>query len=191
MMLPPPCLTRRMVFMPGTHTKKLNLCLIRPDNFLSRGPRVLQVPFGRLQMCCRPCALWPLYHKDLSGGWLQRGLSFWKVLTRMTTGFSVNSLTTQLSSPKPRVNIQPALGKVLVVLNFFHLLMMDAIVLSGTFKAADIFLYPFLHLSLNTIPSQTMLSSFDFMLGLCSNVHCGTLCRRGCVPFQVMSNQLN
>lgn len=98
MMLPPPCLTRRMVFMPGTHTKKLNLCLIRPDNFLSRGPRVLQVPFGRLQMCCRPCALWPLYHRDLNGGWLQRGLSFWKVLTRITTGFSVNSLTTQLSS---------------------------------------------------------------------------------------------
>ena len=37
----------------------------------------------------------------------------------------------------------PALGRVLLVLNFFHLRMMEATVFLWTFNAEDIFLVPF------------------------------------------------
>ena len=32
--------------------KEFNLCFIRPENLVSHGPRVLQVPFGKLQVGC-------------------------------------------------------------------------------------------------------------------------------------------
>ena len=82
---------------------------------------------------------------------------------------------------------------ILVVLNFFHLRMMEATVLIGTFKAAEFFLYPSPDLFLKTILSRRSTdNSFDFMLGFVlwhalSTV--GPYIDR-CVPFQ-MSNQLN
>lgn len=48
LMLPPPHFTLGMVFRPGTHTKELNLCLIRPNNFLPHGLRGLQGTLGGL-----------------------------------------------------------------------------------------------------------------------------------------------
>ena len=60
-----------------------------------------------------------------------------------------------------------------MVPNFFHLRMMEATVLIGTFKAAEMFLYPSPDLFLKTILSRRSTdNSFDFMLGLCSDMHC-------------------
>ena len=60
-----------------------------------------------------------------------------------------------------------------MVLNFFHLQMMESTVLNGTFKAAEMFLDPSPDLCLETILSQRSTdNSFDFMLGLCSDMHC-------------------
>ena len=60
-----------------------------------------------------------------------------------------------------------------MVPNFFHLQMMEATVLIGTFKAADFFLYPSPDLFLKTILSWRSTDNlFDFMLGLCSDMHC-------------------
>ena len=36
----------------GIQAKEFNLCFIRPDNLVSHGLRVLQVPFGKLQAGC-------------------------------------------------------------------------------------------------------------------------------------------
>ena len=68
---------------------------------------------------------------------------------------------------------QPALGRVLVVSNFFHLRMMEATVLLGNFTAAEIFSYPSTDLCLTqsclgalwTIPSTSW-------LGFCSDMNC-------------------
>ncbi|KAI3374050.1 hypothetical protein L3Q82_022616 [Scortum barcoo] len=91
-----------------------------------------------------------LYHTGLIGGLLQRWLSFWKASPlstevrwssdRVTIGFLVTSLTKALFPRSLSLDGRPALGRVLVVLNFFHLWMMEATVLIGTFKAAEIFL---------------------------------------------------
>ncbi|KAK3535077.1 hypothetical protein QTP70_003027 [Hemibagrus guttatus] len=60
---------------------------------------------------------------------------------------------------------RPALGRVLVVPNFFHLQMMEATVLIGSFNAAEIFLYPSPDLCLDTILSQSSTdNSLDFMV---------------------------
>ena len=78
----------------------------------------------------------------------------------MTIGFLVNSLTMALFPRLLTLDGRPALGRVLVVLNFFHLRMMEATVLIGTFKAAERFLYPFPDLFLKTILSRR---STDFL----------------------------
>ena len=92
---------------------------------------------------------------------------------RVTIGFLVTSLTKALLPRSLSLDGRPALGRVLVVLNFFHLRMMEATVLIGTFKAAEIFLYPSPDLFLKTILSRRSTdNSFDFMLGLCSDMHC-------------------
>ena len=65
--------------------------------------------------------------------------------------------------------------------------------LIGTFKAADIFLYPSPDLFLKTILSwRSTDNSFDFLRGLFSDMHStvGPYIDR-CVPFQIMSNQFN
>ena len=92
---------------------------------------------------------------------------------RVTIGFLVTSLTKALLPQSLSLDGRPALGRVLVVPNFFHLQMMEATVLIGTFKAAEIVLYPSPDLFLKTILSQRSTdNSFDFMLGLCSDMHC-------------------
>jgi hypothetical protein len=89
---------------------------------------------------------------------------------------------------------RPALGRVLVVLNVFHLRMMEASVFLGTFNAADICWYPSLDLCLDTILSRSSTdNSFDlitwFLLWHALST-VGPYIDR-CVPFQIMSNQLN
>ena len=63
---------------------------------------------------------------------------------RVTIGFLVTSLTKALQARLLSLAGRPALGRVLVVPNFFHLRMMEATVFLGTFHAADIFFVPFL-----------------------------------------------
>ena len=103
---------------------------------------------------------------------------------RVTVGFLVTSLTNALLPRTLSLDGRPALGRVLVVPNFFHLRMMEATVLTGTFKAAEMFLYPSPDLCLKTILSRRSAdNSFDFMLGVCTltcTVNCGTLCRQVC-----------
>ena len=57
---------------------------------------------------------------------------------RVTIGFLVTSLLHQLLS----LTRGTALGKVLVVPNFFHLRMMEAIVFLGTFTVVEMSGYP-------------------------------------------------
>ena len=128
-------------------------------------------------------------------------MSFWMVLPSpqrnsgalpVNIGFLVTSLTKALLPRLLSLAGRPARGSVLVVPNFFHLRMMEATVFLRTFNAADIFLYPSPDLCLDTILSQSSTeNSFDLMAWflLTCNVNCGTLNR--CVPFQIMSNQLN
>ncbi|XP_041647287.1 alanine aminotransferase 1-like [Cheilinus undulatus] len=58
---------------------------------------------------------------------------------RVTNRFLVTSLTKALLPRSLSLDGGPALGRVLVILNFFHLWMVEATVLNGTFKAAEIF----------------------------------------------------
>ena len=77
---------------------------------------------------------------------------------RMTIGFLVTSLT------KALLPWLPALGKVLVVPNFFHLRMMKATVFLGTFKAAEFLGDTSPDLCLDTILSRSSMDySFDLM----------------------------
>ena len=108
---------------------------------------------------------------------------FWSTI-RVTIGFLVTSLTKAL---RPRLRSwagRPALGRVLVVPKLFHLRMMEATVLLGTFNAAEMFLYPSPDLCLYTILFQsTMGNSFNLMawfFALTCTVNCGTLYRQVC-----------
>ena len=56
----------------------------------------------------------------------------------MTIGFLVTSLTMALLSRLLSLAGRPALGRVLVVPDYFHLTMMEATVFLGTFNAAEI-----------------------------------------------------
>ena len=210
MMLPPPCFPLGMVlaWFPSKHDTwhSHQRVLIRPDHFVSLGLRVLQAHFGQLQAGC---------HVPFTKEWLPSGQSMiqaWWIAAvmvvllegsllsteecwsseRVTIGFLVTSLALRPRSPS--LEGQPPLGRVLVVPNFFNLRMMEAIVLIGTFKAAIFFLYSSPDLFLKTILSRRSTdNSFDFMLDLCSDMHCqpgGPYIDR-CVPFQIMSNQLN
>ena len=83
---------------------------------------------------------------------------------RVTLGFLVTSLTKALLPRLLSLAQQPALGRVLVVPNFYHLRMMEATVFLGTFNAADIFCYPSPDLCLDTILSLNSTdNSFDLM----------------------------
>jgi hypothetical protein len=61
---------------------------------------------------------------------------------RVTIGDFVTSLTKSLLPRLLSLARRPALERVLVVPNFFHLRMMDATVFSGIFNAAEMFWYP-------------------------------------------------
>ena len=80
---------------------------------------------------------------------------------------------------------QPALERVLVVPNFFHLRMMEATVFLGTFNAAEMFWYTSPDLCLDTILFSELYgqilwpNGFDF--ALTCTVNCGTLYRQVCL----------
>ena len=83
---------------------------------------------------------------------------------RVTIRFLVTSLTKALLPRLLSLAGRPALGKILVVQNFFQLRMMEATLFLGTFNAADIFWYPSPDLRLDTIPSQSSTdNSFNLM----------------------------
>ena len=94
---------------------------------------------------------------------------------RVTIGFLVTSLTKDFLPQLLSSAGRPALGRVLVVQYVFHLRMMEATVFSGTFNAAEICWY--------ASPALCL----DRVIALTCTVNCGTRC----VPFQIVSNQLN
>jgi hypothetical protein len=63
--------------MLGIQAKEFNLDFIRPENLASHGLKVLQVPFGKVQVGCfvpfTVASFWPLYHKGLIGGATEMG----------------------------------------------------------------------------------------------------------------------
>ncbi|KAK6305667.1 hypothetical protein J4Q44_G00244470 [Coregonus suidteri] len=73
---------------------------------------------------------------------------------RVTIMFLVTSLTKALLPRLLSLARWPALGRVLVVPNLFHLRTMEATVFLGTFNAADIFWYPSPDLCLDKILSE-------------------------------------
>ena len=83
---------------------------------------------------------------------------------RVTIRFLVTSLTKALFPCFLSLAKWPALARVLVVPNVFHLRMMAANVSLGTFNAAEMCWYPSTDLCLNMILSQSSRdNSFDLM----------------------------
>ena len=83
---------------------------------------------------------------------------------RVTIGFLVTSLTKALLPRLLSLAGRPALGRVLVVPNIFHLRMIEVTVSLGTFNGAEMFLYPSPDLCFDTILSQSSTdNSFDLM----------------------------
>jgi hypothetical protein len=83
---------------------------------------------------------------------------------RVTIGFLAISLTKALLPRLLSLPGRPALGRVLLVPNFFYLRMIEATVFFGTFNAADIFGYPSPDLCLDTILSRSSAdNSFNLM----------------------------
>ena len=83
---------------------------------------------------------------------------------RVTMEFLVTSLTKALLPRLLSLAGRPALGRVLVVSNSFHLRMMEATMFLGTFNAAELFWYPSPDLCLDTIlPRSSMDNAFDLM----------------------------
>jgi hypothetical protein len=112
----------------------------------------------------------------------------------VTIWFLVTSLTKALLPRLHSLARWPALGRVLVVPNFFHLRMMEATVLLGTFNAADMFWYPSPGLCLDTILSQRSTdNSFNLMVWFLLWHALSTVGHYidRCVSFQIMSNQFN
>ena len=147
-----------VIMTPGIQAKEFNLCFNRPENFVSHGLRVLQVHFGKLQAGCHvpfTKEFLPSGHSTIQA-WLVDCAEMVVLLEgsplsteehwssdRVTIGFLVTSLTKALFPRSLSLDVQPALGRVLVVPNFFHLWMMKATVLIGTFKAAENVSVPF------------------------------------------------
>ena len=106
---------------------------------------------------------------------------------RVTIGFLVISLLPRLLILARR----PALGRILAVPNVFHLIMMEATVFLGPFNAAECFV------TLPQICASTQ-SCLGALRTLPSTSWFGFLTRstvgpytNSCVPFQIMTNQLN
>ena len=92
---------------------------------------------------------------------------------RVIIGFLVTFLTKALLPQLLSLARWPALGRVPVVPNFFHLRIMEATVLFGTFSSAEIVLLPSPDLCLDTIQSLSFEGSFfDLMAWSCSDMHC-------------------
>jgi hypothetical protein len=111
---------------------------------------------------------------------------------RVTIRFLVNSPTKAFLPQLLSLARQPALGRVLVVTNFFHLRMIVVTVFLGTFNAAAIF---------GTLPqicawTQSCLGALRTVtstswLGFCSDMHYQLWHLGRYVLFQIMSNQFN
>jgi hypothetical protein len=83
---------------------------------------------------------------------------------RVTIDFLVTYLTKALLPRLLSLTGRPALGRVLVVINFFHLRMMGATVFLEAFNAADIFWSPSPDLCLDTVLSRSAMdNSFNPM----------------------------
>ena len=93
---------------------------------------------------------------------------------RVTIGFLVTALLPRLLSLARR----STLGRVLVVPNFFHLIMMEATVFLGTFNAADSRSVP-RHNPVSELYEQ-FLQPHGLVFALTCTVNCGTLYRHGC-----------
>ena len=100
---------------------------------------------------------------------------------RVTIRFLVTSLTKVLLPRLLSLAGRPALGRVLVVPNFFHLRIMKATVFFGTYNDADIFWYPSPDLCLDTILSELfgqVLRPHGLVFALTCTVNYGTLYRQ-------------
>ncbi len=166
MMLPPPCFTVGTVLdrwwaVPGfLHTYRLELrpkssSLIRPENLICHHLGVLRVFFSKLHagfhVSCTEerlpschSAIKPRLVEGCSDGWLSSTFSH---LPKASLELSHSDLWVLLylshqgsSPPKAQFGRRPALGRVLVVPNVFHLRIMEATVLLGTLSAAEMFL---------------------------------------------------
>ena len=158
--------------MPGIHAKEFNLCLIRPNSrqaamclLLRNGFCLATTIQAWLVDCCRDWATEECWSSD-----------------RVTIGFLVTSLTKALLPWLLSLDGRPVLGRVLVVPNF-HLRMMEATVLIGTFKTAEIFLYPspdFFWRQSCLSGRQTIPWTSCLVCALTCTVNCGTLYRQVC-----------
>lgn len=146
--------------VPGFHTSHWELwstgSIFIPSGqkISSHGLRAAQVPFGRLPVGCQvhfseEWLLTPFYHKGLTGGVLVVLLYSSPISTKelwisfiVTTSFLVPCMTTARHPQLLSLAAQPDLVTLLVVLNFFHVRMMEATFLLGTLDAAEIFLHP-------------------------------------------------
>ena len=168
--------------MPGIQAKEFNLCLTRPDNCFSWSEsfRCILANSRRAAMCLllrsgfslATLPYWPDWWIAAEMVILLEGSPLfteerWSS-DRVTIGFLVTSLTKAHLPRSLSLDGRPALGRVLVVPYFFHLQMMEATVLIGTFKAAEHFLYP-PDLFLKTIPLTSCL-----VCALTCTVNCGT-----------------
>jgi hypothetical protein len=134
-------------------------------------------------------SVWPLYHKGLISGVLQRWLSFWKVLPSPQS--NSRALSECPSPPIAQFGRAASSQRFLVVPNFFHLRMMEATVFLGTFNAAEMFWYPSPDLWLDTTLFQSSTdNSFDLMAWILLWHALSTYIDRS-VTFQIMSNQFN
>ena len=82
------------------------------------------MPFGKCAFYWGVASVWPLCHKGLSGGVLQRWVSFsteeiWNRALSVYIRFLVTYLTKAILPRLLSLAGRPALGRVLVVLNFF------------------------------------------------------------------------
>ena len=113
-----------------------------------------------------------------------------KSSVRVTIGFLVSPLN---KGPFPRLLSlarRPALGRVLVVPNYFNLRMMEATVILGTFNTAKMFCDSSPDLCLDTVLSALgqFLRSHGLVFALTCTVNCGTLYRQVCAfPNHVQS----
>ena len=189
-----------LIHPPGDYSRHYSWCLtFRPKSsiFVSSDQRILFLmvweslgTFWKTQrglsyaIYWGVASVWPLYNKGLicvvlqrcpSGSFSHLHEEVWSSV-RVTIGFLVTSLTKALLPRYLSLAGRTALGRVLVVPNFFHLRMMEATVFLGTFNAADIFWYPSPDLCLSKNSFNLMAW---FLLWYCT-VNCGTLYRQMC-----------
>ena len=145
--------------LPGRSTKALSVWTVSvhepsyPQMFYMFKSGFWLGPSGTVRdvSWTHPTVVLALCHKGLSAEVLLRWLSsvqvfsflyqsFWSSV-RGTVGFPVTSLTEALISRSLSLAERPTFGRVLVVPVFFHLTVIEAIVLPGTLKVLEMVLY--------------------------------------------------